>query len=410
MAGFPVLALAALVPAARIAIGWLQAQNGCRSLASTPLALASLTLPLLASATLLAASSADAAPLRVAPHSTPLPRCLGETRSLIVSSGMPYTPVRVQGRTGFFVVDLGADGSSISPSTFVAGQGPLPQPGSIDRFAGFDFFGTRAPLRLSVRDQGGIRGPLPQAGLIGTDLLRDHVFTLDYANGLLHRANREDFCDDIQLRQAAFQPLSSHDYYGQLVTELRCPAAPHNGSCPNIPSIPLRIGRVLAIAQVDTGYDDGLHPPSLNINPALFERIQAQGPRLQRLPAADLRLSTCLPGEQEDVRAYRLPAEARVELIGSDGQVVRRVSGVTVYLKRSPPALQSCGGIGTWPKPAAQLGASFINDGTLVVDPFSQRLWFRGPLDRGDGGGCSPPTTGERNPLAEQEDWPEARR
>jgi len=49
----------------------------------------------------------------------PLPQeplaCLGETRSLIVSNGMPYTPVRVQGRTGFFVVDLGADGSAIRP-------------------------------------------------------------------------------------------------------------------------------------------------------------------------------------------------------------------------------------------------------------------------------------------------------
>ena len=158
-------------------------------------------------------------------------------------------------------------------------------------------------------------------------------------------------------------------------------------SCPNIPSIPLRVGGVLAVAQVDTGYDDGLHPPSLNINPALFERIQAQGPRLQRLPAADLRLSSCVPGQHAMVRAYRLPARASVELIGSDGQVVRRLSGVTVYLKLSPPALQPCGGIGTWPKPAAQLGASFINDGTLVVDPFSQRLWFRGPMDRGDGGG-----------------------
>jgi len=59
----------------------------------------------------------------------PLPQeplaCLGETRSLIVSSGMPYTPVRVQGRTGFFVVDLGADGSAISPGTFLKGCVPF---------------------------------------------------------------------------------------------------------------------------------------------------------------------------------------------------------------------------------------------------------------------------------------------
>ena len=65
-------------------------------------------------------------------------------------------------------------------------------------------------------------------------------------------------------------------------------------------------------------------------------------------------------------------------LFRSDGQAVRRVSGVTLFLKNSPPAIRRCGGIGTWSQPAAQMGASFVNDGTLVVDPFSQRLWFRG--------------------------------
>jgi hypothetical protein len=54
-----------------------------------------------------------------------VPACLGESRSLIVSNGMPYIPVRVQGRTGFFVVDLGADGSAISPTTFL-GDGKNP--------------------------------------------------------------------------------------------------------------------------------------------------------------------------------------------------------------------------------------------------------------------------------------------
>ena len=67
-----------------------------------------------------------------------------------------------------------------------------------------------------------------------------------------------------------------------------------------------------------------------------------------------------------------------MELVSSDGTAVHRLPGVTLFLKDSPAAIQSCGGIGTWSEPAAQLGASFVNDGTLVVDPFSQRLWFRG--------------------------------
>ena len=330
-----------------------------------------------------AAPPAWSAPVSIeatgAPVSPPPPRrCLGDTRSLIVSSGMPYTPVRVQERTGFFVVDLGADGSSISPTTFLGGQGPKPMEGTSNRFAGFDFFGPWAPLTLSVQDQRGIRGPLPQAGLIGTDLIRTHVLTLDYANGLLHRSSRETFCGDDELKQAGFRPLSSREYFGETQRLLRCPAAPQTGSCPNIPSIPVRIGKVEAIAQVDTGYDDGVHAPSLNINRAWFEQLQEAGVALERLPAADLSLSSCVPNQTELVLAYRLPVGSRVELVGSDGQPVRSVARVTLYLKDSPAAIRRCGGIGTWQKPAGQLGASFVNDGTLVVDPFSQRLWFRG--------------------------------
>ncbi|MCX5957683.1 MAG: hypothetical protein NTW51_15100 [Cyanobacteria bacterium] len=344
----------------------------------------------------------------------PLPQeplaCLGETRSLIVSSGMPYTPVRVQGHTGFFVVDLGADGSAISPGTFLGGAAgkaavgagssggnsaagaggaaggaggaatPVPLPGSSDRFAGVDFFGPWAPLRLSVQDHSGIRGPLPQAGLIGTDLLNAHVITLDYANGLLRRAPAAGFCSDGELRRAGFLPLSSRDYYGTSGSALRCPASPRRGGCPNIPTIPLRIGSVGAVAQVDTGYADGLRPPSMNINRALLQRLERAGMPLIREPGADLTLSSCVRGAVERVLAYRLAAGRAVELVGSDGGAVRRLPGVTLFLKDSPAAIQACGGIGTWSEPAAQLGASFVNDGTLVVDPFSQRLWFRGGL------------------------------
>ena len=299
---------------------------------------------------------------------------------------MPYTPVRVQGRTGFFVVDLGADISSISPGTFLGGVGPVPLPGSVDRFAGVDFFGPWAPLRLLVQNHSGIVGVVPQAGLIGTDLLRETVLTLDYANGLIHRAAPEGFCSDATLRQAGFQPLSSQGYFGRDPSRLTCPAAPRRGGCPNIPTIPLRIGPVSAVAQVDTGYADTAYPPSLNINQALADQLRRAGVILQPLPAADQQLSTCVAGEREQVRAFRLPPGQAVTLVGSEGQAVRRLEGVTLFLKNSPAAIASCGGIGTWSQPAGQLGASAVNDGTLVVDPLSQRLWFRAPTS------VAPPT------------------
>jgi hypothetical protein len=260
--------------------------------------------------------------------------------------------------------------------------GPVPLPGNSNRFAGVDFFGAWAPLTLTVQDQSGIRGLVPQAGLIGTDLLLQHVLTLDYANGLIHRAAPERFCSDATLRRAGFQPLSSRGYFGADPARLTCPAAPQRRPCPNIPTIPVRIGPVEAVGQMDTGYADTAHPPSLNINQALFAHLSRRGVVLRREPSADQTLSTCVIGQSEQVRAFRLPQGAGVELVGSHGQAVRRLAGVTVFLKHSPATIAGCGGIGTWSQPAAQLGASFVNDGSLVVDPVSQRLWFRGPASR----------------------------
>ena len=330
-----------------------------------------LATAILSLSLLLAALPANAQPREEAS----LP-CLGEHRPLAISSGMPYTPVRVQRKTGWFVVDLGADGSAISPSTFPGGQGPTPQPSSDNRFAEVEFFGPLGPVMLMVQDHSGISGEVRQAGLIGTDLLRDAIVTLDYGGGRLHRSSRQEFCPDATLRQAGFRPLSTADYYSSDPAGLGCPAAPQTSGCPNIPTIPVRIDGAQAVAQIDTGYDDGRYPPSMNINRAFLRQLQTAGVGLERLPQADLSLSTCT-GVAEPVLAYRLPAEAGVELVGSGGQAVRRLSGVTLFLKDTPAAARTCGGIGTWNNPAAQLGASFVNTGTLVVDPFSQRVWWR---------------------------------
>jgi hypothetical protein len=307
-----------------------------------------------------------------------LDACLGDRRSLIVSNRMPYTPVRVQGAYGFFVVDLGSDGSAISPGTFLGGARPVPAPGTVDRFERVEFFGPWGPLRLPVQDFSGIRGLLPQAGLIGTDLLARHVVTIDYGRSLLHRAERDRFCADATLRRAGFQAASTAGYYGIEAAALTCPAAARAGGCPNIPTIPIRIGGVAAVAQIDTGYDDGVHPPSLNINTAFLRRLRTAGVVLRRLPAADLRLSTCVSGVREPVHAYRLAPPLTVEFLGLKGEAVRSEPGVTLFVKDTPAAARRCGGIGTWREPAGQLGASFFaSQDALIVDPFTQRVWWR---------------------------------
>lgn len=128
----------------------------------------------------------------------------------------------------------------------------------------------------------------------------------------------------------------------------------------------MRIGSVLAVAQVDTGYADSQSPPSMNINQALLQKLQAAGVALQ------------VRGQSEAVKRYRLAGDTTVDLVGEGDQAVRLLNGVTLFVKNSPAAVPVCGGIGTGSQPAAQLGASFVNDGTLVVDPIGQQLWFRG--------------------------------
>ena len=146
----------------------------------------------------------------------------------------------------------------------------------------------------------------------------------------------------------------------------------------NVPTVPVRIGPLQTVAQVDTGYDDGHRPYSLNINGALFDALQRQRVPLKPRPDIALQLSTCVPGLNETVEAWQLVGRQSVGLQDETGATVpvpaRRV---TLFVKRTPAAASVCGGIGTWAQPAAQLGASFVARGALVVDPVSQRVWLR---------------------------------
>ncbi|MCK6393191.1 hypothetical protein [Zoogloea sp.] len=307
-----------------------------------------------------------------------LPACFGEAQPLVVSSQMPYALVTLAGRQGYFVLDFGATFSTVVPDAFFGPLKPRPQPGQSDTYDDFNFFGSWGQVRLPAGGVSGLRGSVPQAGIIGTDFLASHIYTLDYPQGRLHRAGQGRFCTDEALSAAGFSALSTRDYYADGPGRLTCPRA-GSPACPNVPAVPVRIGPVVAVAQLDTGYDDSAQPLSVNINVALFDALQKAGVRLQARPEIALQLTTCQPGVSEAVDAWQLPSGTALDFIGPSGRVVRSEPGVTLFVKRTPPAARVCGGIGTWPQPAAQLGASFFAGGALIVDPFSARVWFRNP-------------------------------
>jgi hypothetical protein len=247
-----------------------------------------------------------------------LPACFGEVQPLAVSSQMPYALVTVDGRQGYFVLDFGATFSTIVPQAFFGQQKPRPAPGTIDRYDDFSFFGAWGQVRLPPGGQTGLLGSVPQAGIIGTDFLASHIYTLDYPEGRLHRARQGAFCADDALEAAGFLALSTRDYYADSTARLSCPRA-GSPACPNVPAVPIRIGPVEAVAQLDTGYDDGAQPLSVNINVALFEALGRAGIRLQPRPEISLQLTTCQPGVSEAVDAWRLPPGGGTGLRGAVG-------------------------------------------------------------------------------------------
>ncbi|WP_139361967.1 hypothetical protein [Hymenobacter sp. CRA2] len=314
-----------------------------------------------------------------------LPACFGERRDITIARQMPYIPVKMGAAEGEFVLDFGSNISSIDPAGFKNGVKPVPTNGAAMIyeqpyfFDQFDFFGRTGGVKLLARKTTVTDLGLQQAGILGTDFFMEFIFTLDYANKFLYKSTRQAFCQDADLLKAGFKPVSTAGYYADQFSRLLDPA-----TTINVPTVPVRIGRVAAVAQIDPGYDDSVYPHTVNVNRAFFAALQAAGVAL--VPVPNVMLSTC-SGEHEKGTAYRLGPGYSFEITGTDGQPVLIERGAFIIVKEGTAA-HGCAGIGTWAIPAAQIGASFLVDAQQVVfDPFSSRVWFHtGPgakLSRG---------------------------
>lgn len=300
------------------------------------------------------------------------PQCLGEKRDLKLGSLMPYTKVKVSSSEGYFLIDFGTTGSTIDTNNFINSK-PKLVAGSKNQFENLDFFGSWGKVTLNIQNHSNIQGlgTIKQAGILGTDFLCFNVFTLDYSRNELFRNSSNNFCSDSVLLKEGFKAASTAGYYSNDLNKL-------NNTCTaNIPTIPIKIGNASAVAQIDPGFDDRLNRHSVNINQAFFNAIVESGVKLIENPKSDLTLSTCLAGISENVKAYTLPSGVSFSIIGTDGQPVIIHTDTNIFLKQTPIGAKSCGGIGTWQIPAAQLGASFLIDTKKVIfDPFKSKVWF----------------------------------
>jgi hypothetical protein len=331
-----------------------------------------------------------------------IPGCLGASLPLDPSGERTYVRVPVGGDAGVAVSDAGDAGDASAPpdddfgsngSTIDFGafnppgppytscQGDAGAPGALCTFADFDFFGSWGQVTLVTADYSFLFNSVRQAGIIGTDFLSVYPFTLDFYDQKILRAKVAEFCTDAQLLASGYSPIPASGFsklrpLSDVITD---PDASTAGfSVPNIPTVPIAIAGVSALAQLDTGYDDRLYRHSININQALFDKIQQQSPGvLSRFIQRDLYLTTCVPGLSQPGRAYMLSDGTAVDFLAEGGSVGRHDSGFMIFVKEALPEADRCGGIETWTVPAAQMGASFLVDAQAAVfDPIHSRVWL----------------------------------
>lgn len=292
----------------------------------------------------------------------------GEKRELILGGMMPYTQVKIGETEGYFLIDFGTTNSTIDPNGFLNGT-PQVITNTQNQFANFDFFGSWGAVTLNVQNHSNIQG-IQQAGILGTDFLGLNIYTLDYTNNTIYRANQEGFCSNQALMEQGFKAVSTAGYFSNDWNKL------NNNCTPNIPTIPIKIGNVQAVAQIDPGYDDSIYKYAININQAYFDALLEANIKLIENPNANFSLTTCT-GLSENVKAYTLPEGIYFSIIATGGSEILINSEVNIFLKQTPIEAKSCGGIGTWQIPAAQLGASFLLDSEKVIfDPFASKVWF----------------------------------
>lgn len=307
------------------------------------------SLPVLALLTLmLSAVSAAAQPEML---------CPGEVVPLDVSAAYsPFTMMRLGGREGYFQIDTGSTYSTIDTRIFgrALGASVMLADSSFPTIAGgkfrvLDFATMTAPGR-------------GQAGQIGTDFLSQRTVEFHYEAARPYLVISERPCRSDALEAAGFVAIGQRGYFGADASH-RLP------QMDNLPVAFIRIGGVAAPVWIDSGYKEFDRAGVIQINERLLQKLRAAGVALQRAGAASF--SNCR-GERFDTRLWRV-MEAPLIFTTETGRPL---------FANDPPILEvvphnSCGGPGDTPMAIGRIGAAYLHWwGTLVLDPFNERVWI----------------------------------
>ena len=285
-------------------------------------------------------------------------RCPGQRFEITVAPGgtSPYVALRAGQRIGSFLLDYGTTQSSAARDIFSGGTADKAEV-DIDDFSLPTFSVGRfwlADYRLRQEPHGG------QIGIVGTDFLS--LLTADFS----FDASGSDVilsalpCDHAALQARGLMPVRQDGFFSR---DLRMVDV----RMPNVPVLFIKVGGVFAVAQIDTGYDDRVFPPSIDINEALYDKLVSAGVALRH--KGEVSIATCHGIVTNDF--YEI-SQADVSLRTDDDRAIRSVAGAILIRKKS----NGCGGIADMASPAAQLGMSIIASlRTIVFDTRAGLVW-----------------------------------
>lgn len=277
--------------------------------------------------------------------------CGGRRNELAAADGgSPSIELRADGVSGPFLLDYGATRSSLSASAFPNSGGAVRRVAlSLPGFTAGDFDLRRYETRGSKAQK--------QLGVIGTDVLS--LLSVQLTGGSVYLGSGP--CPAKALRARGLSPVAQKGFFSSDPSTV-------DAGRPNVPVVFLRLGDVVASAQIDTGYDDAVYPHSVDINQPLYDRLVESGIKLERTAAT--KVLTC---EGPETRPVYSVNHATLVIEDESTRPIVRTENFSLIVKTK----NGCGGIAGMTAPAAQLGASFLRlFGTAVFDPKSGVVWL----------------------------------
>jgi hypothetical protein len=288
--------------------------------------------------------------------------CPGGAIPLDVSvASTPHVRMQLAGRNGNFLVDTGASASSVDGGAFSLA------PGSNARLDG-STFPTITGGSFAVFDWS--HAPSPPgglAGVIGTDFLSLRVAEFHYDAQEPYLGVSEQHCAPRQFEDAGFASISQDGFYSSDPTRLRANTL-------NIPVVFIRVGSVIAPAQIDSGFSETSSVRGVvQINEALLAALRNAG--IAMVPFTGITFSITDCRDNGFVPALWQVKGAPLQITTREGKALFEYEELLLEVKPTPTA---CGGIATSPQPMGQIGAEYLRRwGTFVLDPFNERVWLK---------------------------------